>query len=38
LPAPWRTEISTFWTPDVASEYVPQKPIVVQPAFQPEVL
>jgi hypothetical protein len=30
-------ESSTFWTPDVASEYVPQKPLVVQPAFHVEV-
>ena len=27
-------EISTDWTPEVASEYVPQKPFVPQPAFQ----
>jgi hypothetical protein len=31
-------EISTFCTPEVASEYVPQKPFVAHPAFHPDVL
>ena len=28
--------MSTACTPEVASEYVPQKPFVPQPAFQPK--
>jgi hypothetical protein len=31
-------ETSTPWTPEPASEAVPQKPLVPHPAFQPDAL
>ena len=38
MPLPRRMETSTSATPEVASEYVPQRPEGAQPAFQPAAL